>query len=86
MSREEFEKFNAGEVLYNNTRHNAKTSSIGFCFFDLKDHNPHEAVHFLSGLVNFDICAVFEADKSKLKEKWEYMLSQHKGQETFCLI
>ena len=70
MSREEFEKFNAGEVLYNNTRHNAKTSSIGFCFFDLKDYKPHEAIHFLSGLVSFNICAVFEVSKSKLKQSY----------------
>ena len=70
MSREEFEKFNAGEVLYNNTKHDAKTTSVGFCFFDIKDYKPHEAVHFLSGLVSFDICAVFEVDKSKLKQRY----------------
>lgn len=70
MSREEFKKFNTGEVLYNNTRHNAKTSSVGFCFFDLKDYKPHEAIHFLSGLVSFNICAVFEVDKSKLRQSW----------------
>lgn len=70
MSKEEFEKFNNGEILHNNTKHNAKTNSIGFCFLDLKDYKPHEAVHFLSGLVSFNICAVFEVDKNKLKQTW----------------
>lgn len=70
MSKKEFEKFNNGEILENNTKHMAKTASVGFCFFDLKDYKPHEAVHFLSGLVSFDICAVLEVDKNKLKESW----------------
>lgn len=70
MSIEEFAKFNNGEILYNNKVHNAKCTSKGFCFFDLKDYKPHKAMHFLSGLVSFDICAVFEVDKSKLKERW----------------
>ena len=70
MSKEEFEKFNNGEILYNDTKHIAKTASIGFCFFNLKDYKPHEAVHFLSGLVSFDICAVFEVNKNKLEESW----------------
>lgn len=70
MSIKEFEKFNAGDVLYNNTRHNAKTSSVGFCFFDLKDYKPHETIHFLSGIVSFDICAVFETDRNNLKERY----------------
>ena len=70
MSKEEFERFNNGETLHNNTVHNAKCTSIGFCFFDIKDYKPHEAVHFLSGIVSFDICAVFEVDKSKVKERY----------------
>ena len=70
MSKEEFKKFNNGETLHNNTVHNAKCTSIGFCFFDLKDYKPHEAVHFLSGIVSFDVCAIFEVDKNKLKQTW----------------
>lgn len=70
MSIEEFKKFNDGEILHNNRVHSAKTTSIGFCFFDLKDYKPHEAMHFLSGLVSFDICAVFETNKSNLKERY----------------
>ena len=47
-----------------------KTTSTGFCFFNLKDYKPHEAIHFLSGIVSFDICAIFETDKSNLKERY----------------
>lgn len=70
MSIEEFAKFNNGEILHNDREHKAKTTSRGFCFFNLKDYEPHKAVHFLSGLVCFDVCAVFEVDKNKLKERW----------------
>lgn len=70
MSIEEFAKFNNGEILHNDRVHNAKCTSKGFCFLDLKDYKPHEAMHFLSGLVSFDVCAVFETDKSNLKERW----------------
>lgn len=71
MSKEEFERFNNGEALYNYKQHDEnKTTSIGFCFFNLKDYKPHEAIHFLSGLVSFDICAVFETDRSNLKERY----------------
>lgn len=71
MSKKEFERFNNGETLYNYKQHDEnKTTSTGFCFFDLKDYNPCEAIHFLSGIVNFDVCAVFETDKSNLKERY----------------
>lgn len=71
MSIEEFAKFNNGETLYNYKQHDKnKTTSRGFCFFNLKDYKPHEAIHFLSGIVSFDICAIFETDKSNLKERY----------------
>ena len=54
----------SGENLFNNTKHPAKTNSVGFCFFNIDDFKPEEAMHFLSGIVNFDICAVFETDKN----------------------
>ncbi len=71
MSKEEFAKFNKGETLYNYKQHDKnKTTSTGFCFFNLKDYLPQDAMHFLSGIVSFDICAVFETDKSNLKERY----------------
>ncbi len=63
MSKEEFEKYRNGEILINTAKHIAKTNSKGFCFLSLKDFTPEEAIHFLSGIVNFEVCAVFETDE-----------------------
>ena len=63
MSKKEFEKYRNGEILENKTIHKAKTNSIGFCFLNIDDVKPEKAVHFLSGVVTFDICAVFETGK-----------------------
>ena len=62
MSKEEFKKYMNGEELVNKKEHRAKTNSKGFCFLDLKDFTPEEAIHFLSGIVSFDVCAVFETN------------------------
>lgn len=71
MSKEEFERFNNGETLYNYMQHDKnRTTSTGFCFFNLKDYNPYESIYFLSGIVSFDICAVFEVDRNRLKERY----------------
>ena len=70
MSEEEFEKFKKGEILQNNKKHTSKTNSVGFCFLDLKDYKPYKAMHFLSGIVSFDVCAIFEVDRNKLKQTW----------------
>ncbi len=63
MSKKEFEKYENGETLKNNTIHKGKTNSIGFCFLDAEEYTPEKALHFLSGIVAFDICAVFETEK-----------------------
>lgn len=68
MSKEEFEKFTKGENLLNNTKHKGKTSSVGFCFFDIENVEIKNAIHFLSGIVSFDVCAVFETEKKNLKK------------------
>lgn len=62
MSKEEFKKYMNGEELVNKKEHRAKTNSKGFCFLDLTDFTPEEAIHFLSGVVSFDVCAVFETN------------------------
>ncbi len=72
MSYEEFEKYKSGQVLVNNTRHAGKTNSIGFCFLDADEIDIKEALHFLSGIVSFDICAVFETNKKLNKTYGEY--------------
>lgn len=64
MSKREFENFKEGKKLSNNTIHKAKTNSIGFCFINIEDYAPEKALHFLSGIVSFDVCVVF---KTKIK-------------------
>lgn len=69
MSNEEFEKYKKGITLKNNKRHEGNTNSIGFCFLDEEEFTPEKAMHFLSGIVTFDICAVFET-KEKLNKTY----------------
>lgn len=68
MSYKEFEKYMNGENLYNNTKHKAKTNSIGFCFFDINDFSPEFAWRFLKGAIFSDICVVFEVDETLLRK------------------
>lgn len=69
MSKEEFEKYENGETLINNNQHfGRRTTSEGFCFLGCKEHEPHEALHFLAGIVSLDVCAVFETDEKFLKK------------------
>lgn len=69
MSKEEFEKYNKNITLKNNKKHDGKTNSVGFCFLNADEYTPEEAVHFLSGIASFDICAVFET-KETLKKTY----------------
>lgn len=68
MSYEEFKKYMNGESLYNNKKHKAKTNSIGFCFFDIKDFSPEFAWGFLKGAIFPDICVIFEVDETLLRK------------------
>lgn len=71
MSIDEFNKYVNGKKLINNTNHhkenNQKTNSIGFCFLNLDEYKPEEALHFLTGIVNFSICAVFETNNENVR-------------------
>ncbi len=67
MSKEEFEKYKNNFTVKNNKKHKAKTNSIGFCFFNMEEYTPEEAMRFLSGIVSFDVCAIFET-KEKLNK------------------
>lgn len=62
MSKEEFEKYQSGQELKNDKIHPGKTNSKGFCFLNLEEYKPEQALHFLSGIVSFDICAIFETN------------------------
>ena len=63
MSNKEFQKYRCSNKLKNNKIHKGKTNSIGFCFLNMEDFTPEKAMHFLSGNVSFDVCAVFETEK-----------------------
>ena len=69
MSKEEFSKLIKGEVLYNYTIHIGKTNSVGFCFLSLKEYKPEEAIHFLSGIVNMEVCVKIRT-KDKFKKSY----------------
>ena len=70
MSKKELEDYKKGKRLKNTTIHKSKTNSVGFCFLDAKEYKPEEAFHFLSGIVNPEICVVFEVDEDKLDKSW----------------
>lgn len=72
MSYDEFKKYKEGQVLENNTKHLGKTNSVGFCFLDADEIDIKQALHFLSGIASFDICAVFETKKKLNKTYGEY--------------
>ncbi len=72
MSKEEFDSYMNGDILINTVKHKAKTNSKGFCFFSLEDFEPEDAMHFLSGIVNFEVCAVFETAERLIKSYGVY--------------
>ena len=83
MSKNEFDKYLAGETLVNTTDHRHKHSnSVGFCFFeylDLNDKNnsldgitPTYAIEFIYGVATTEIVAVFETDKELTKSSGMY--------------
>ena len=70
MSLEELQKYLNGEELLNTTKHEAHTNSVGFCFMNYKDNDPEEAIKFLSGIVDDELCAEFETDESNLNKSY----------------
>ena len=69
MSAAEYEILIAGGKLTNTTDHHKergnKTTSVGFCFFP---EDPDKAIHWLSGIVNTEVCVTFDIDESLLTE------------------
>ena len=72
MSLQEFFRFIDGDILKNTTQHFMynNTSSRGFCFLNLAEYKPEEAYHFLFGLIDSQICAVFETDVKNVRQTW----------------
>ncbi|HIS38542.1 MAG TPA: hypothetical protein IAB45_03425 [Candidatus Onthousia faecavium] len=69
MSKKEYEKLIKGEKLVNRARHIAHTTSIGFCFMDLKDNPPEVAFHYLIGLVCPEVCVIFNVKNKNVLSK-----------------
>ena len=67
MSEEEFEKFKNGEELINEKVHQGRTNSVGFWFLNYEEYPPEQALHFLVGIANTEICAVFETKRNLRK-------------------
>lgn len=62
MSKVEFVRYKNGETLRNLSTHQGwKTDSIGFCFFPVGHacERIEDRLHYLSGIVSFDVVAVF---------------------------
>ena len=70
--KENKKKFNKNITLVNETIQQRRTNSIGFCFLSIDDYTPEKALHFLSGIANFDVCVVFETTKELNKTYGEY--------------
>jgi len=68
-SAKEYEAYQRGEVLINESNHSIKrgsaSTSIGFCFFP---EDPEEAKHWLAGIVDFDYCVTIEVDESLVRK------------------
>ena len=62
MSKSEFNKFLNEKNLLNQKDFSkeARSSSRGFCFLEKGQISPEESLEYLSGIVNTDICAVFD--------------------------
>ena len=68
MSECEFNAYQKGEALRNTTDHRQNgehTTSVGFCFFT---ENPDDAIHWLRGIVNDDVCCTFECPDNKVRK------------------
>lgn len=70
MSVQEYLLYLNGDELINNTKHKKISNSEGFCFFSLGQYKPEIAFHFLFGIVSYDICAVFEVDRTNIRKSW----------------
>lgn len=85
MSKREYDALMAGNVLHNETDHKAlgqKSDSVGFCFFP---ESPDEAIHWLSFIVDADVCVTMDIPDPMLQEsKGRYRdVEKDKGSNLF---
>lgn len=68
MSLPEYNALISGKVLHNDTVHSQtgqKTDSVGFCFFT---EDPDEAIQWLKGIVDADVCVTLAIPMELLNE------------------
>lgn len=76
MSRAEWDALCSREKIYNNRKHNAKTTSVGFCF---TEDEPQVAWKYLGGIVDADVCVTFEFPDGFLTEATAKYADQREG-------
>lgn len=76
MSKREWDALCSGETITNNRKHEAKTTSIGFCF---TEDEPQVAWKYLSGVVDADVCVTFEFPDGFLTESTAKFADQREG-------
>ena len=66
MSAEEWRRLQAGQLLVNESKHRGfRSESRGFCF---TTDDPKEAIHYLSGNVDTDVCVTMEVPEGMLRK------------------
>lgn len=83
MSRCEWDKLKAGQTITNNRKHDAKTTSVGFCF---TEDEPQVAWKYLSGVVDADVCATFDFPDGFLTESTAQYADRREGAKFFDLM
>ena len=68
MSRKEWEAFQDGKILINETDHNknhSRSTSVGFCF---TEDSPEDAWVYLAGVVDAAVCVTFDFPDGYLRK------------------
>lgn len=87
MSLAEWEAFERGEILINNTDHfdggKGGSKSVGFCF---TEDAPEVAWRYLSGIVDADVWVTFEFPDNYLTKVMAYMPTREKKPDSMTVL
>lgn len=78
MSRAEWDALCSCKKITNNRKHDAKTTSVGFCF---SEDSPKVAWKYLGGVVDADVCVTFDFPDGFLTESTAKYADQRDGAE-----
>lgn len=76
MSRHEWDKLTSEQTITNHRKHEAKTTSVGFCF---TEDEPQVAWKYLGGIVDAEVCVTFEFPDGYLTESTAQYADQREG-------